>query len=79
MARKEGTHITRFIGRLKCLDSDPTGDARTGEVYYNTSENRIHYFDGTNWIATGAMTTSTSTSTSTSSTSTSSTSTSVTA
>ena len=71
MTREHGTHMSNFVGRLRCFSSAPDGDAKTGELYFNTSDNRIYQYDGGNWLATGQMATSTSTSSSTSSTSTS--------
>ena len=43
--------MTKFVGTLNIpsLSSAP-GTAQEGDVYYNTSTDQLHYYDGTSWI-----------------------------
>lgn len=79
--KENATHISSITGKIREATSDipDSGVAglQAGEVYYDTNDNVVRVWDGTNWRGV-QLTTSTSTSTTTTSTSTTTTSTSTT-
>lgn len=64
------TKYRSFAGRIKVLSSAPS-TASQGDVYFDSTDLVLKYYNGTTWISSGAFTTTTSTSTSTSTTTTS--------
>ncbi len=69
------THLGNLAGKFREATSKPS-EPKVGEVYYNTTEDTLNIYNGTNWIgALMSTTTSTSSSTSTSTTTSISTST----
>lgn len=79
--KENATHVSGITGVISEATSDipDSGVAglAEGEMYYDTNDNVVRVYDGTNWWG-AQLTTSTSTSTTTTSTSTTTTSTSTT-
>ena len=68
------TSVTSITGKFRTgttapTDSDAAG-IQAGDVYINTDDKTIHFYDGSKWITDRLTTTSTSTSTTTSTTTT---------
>ena len=71
------THVTGLQGKILVATTDPS-DPQTGDLYFNSTEGNLNYYNGTGWItieytstsssSTSSSTTSTSSSTTTSTT-----------
>ena len=68
-------HFKKLAGALRTATAHPTGgNEKVGNMYFDTDDNALYIYNGTNWLGM-VLTTTTSTSTTTTTTSTSTTTT----